>query len=107
MPKEGNAVDLVKRAAVEAVEAEKPVRLLFGTVVGESPLKIQAEQGAVYEGKMLVLTQRVTAYETEALVNGQTVRAAVRAALRTGERVLLARVQKGKRFVVLDRLGGE
>ena len=36
-----NAVELVKQAAVEAVEATKPVQYLFGKVISVSPLKIQ------------------------------------------------------------------
>lgn len=34
-----NAVEVVKKAAVEAVEAGKPVNLLFGEVISASPLK--------------------------------------------------------------------
>ena len=41
MPKPTNAVELVKKAAVEAVDASKPVHILFGTVISASPLKIR------------------------------------------------------------------
>ena len=44
MPKPTNAVELVKKAAVEAVDASKPVHILFGTVISASPLKIQVDQ---------------------------------------------------------------
>ena len=39
-----SALEAVKRAAVEAVDAKKPVLVLFGTVISDSPLKIQVEQ---------------------------------------------------------------
>ena len=42
-----NAVELVKQAAVEAVEAGKPVHLLFGEVISASPLKIQDRKSVV------------------------------------------------------------
>lgn len=139
-----NAVEAVKRAAVEAVEAGKPVQLVFGQVISASPLKIQVDQKAVYTEKMLVLTRNVTDYEvdmtvshkTEIISHGHPVtdtytgggtaqsidhdhpyegckKFLVHNALVVGDWVVLARVQGGKRFVVLDRiqphpaLGGE
>lgn len=140
-----NAVEVVKKAAVEAVEAGKPVHLLFGTVISVSPLKIQVDQKSIYTEKMLILTRNVTDYSFEMTVNHQTeletahthsyfdsdtgmgasgssdrVSEAtqhlhaytgrktfrVHNALVVGEQVLLARVQQGKKFVVLDRVKG-
>lgn len=100
-----DAVTAVKRAAVEAVEASKPVRLLTGRVIGASPLEIQTDQKIVYRGKMLLLTRNVTNYELTVGENGVSRTLRAENALKVGERVLLARVQQGKRFVVLDRLG--
>lgn len=122
MPKPTNVVELVKKAAVEAVEAGKPVTFLFGTVVSVSPLKIQVEQKATYTEKMLVLTRNVTDYEISMTASDQTeqpggdsvenrVRSVegrkkytVHNALTVGDWVILARVQKGKKFIVLDRM---
>ena len=39
-----NPVEVVKQAAVEAVEQGKPVHLIFGEVISVSPLKIQVDQ---------------------------------------------------------------
>ena len=139
-----NAVEAVKRAAIEAVEASKPVQLVFGQVISASPLKIQVDQKAIYTEKMLVLTRNVTDYEvdmtvshkTEIITHGHPVvdtykgggtaqnidhdhpyqgrkKFLVHNALVVGDQVVLARVQGGRRFVVLDRiqphpaLGGE
>jgi hypothetical protein len=130
-----NAVEAVKRAAVEAVEAGKPVNLLFGQVISASPLKIQVDQKAIYTEKMLVLTRNVTDFEvdmtvshkTEIITHGHPVtdtytgggvaedidhdhpivgrkKFKVHNALGVGDWVLLARIQKGKKFVVLDRI---
>lgn len=73
MPKPTNAVELVKKAAVEAVDASKPVHILFGTVISASPLKIQVDQKAIYTEKMLVLARNVTDYEVDMTVSHQTV----------------------------------
>lgn len=132
MPKPTNAVELVKKAAVEAVEAGKPVHLLFGTVISASPLKIQVDQKAIYTEKMLVLTRNVTDFEVDMEVSHWTENETqhqhpvttggtatptshrhqykgrkkfkVYNSLVVGDWVVLARIQKGKKFVVLDRI---
>lgn len=67
-----NPVEVVKRAAVEAVEAGKPVNILFGTVLSASPLKIQVDQKSIYTSKMLILTRNVTDFEVDMTVNHTT-----------------------------------
>ena len=146
-----DAVGIVKRAAAEAVEAGKPVTLLFGEVEAVSPLRIRTGPKTVYTESMLVLTRNVCDYETDVTISTQaeseththpvsvdvtvTVedtytgggsaaaqahasaeasahshpirgrkRVKVHNALAAGDLVVLARVQGGKRFVVLDRL---
>ncbi|MFQ9429091.1 MAG: DUF2577 domain-containing protein [Oscillospiraceae bacterium] len=125
----------MKKAAVEAVEAGKPVSFLFGEVISASPLKIQVDQKSIYTEKMLVLTRNVTDYEVDMTVSHQTVvishghpvtdtytgggtaeeinhnhpikgrkKYKVHNALVVGDKVLLGRIQGGKKFVVLDRI---
>lgn len=93
-----NAVEIVKRAAVDAMEASKPVHIVFGQVISTAPLRIQVDQKTIYTAKMLVLTRNVTNY----YINGAE---PVYNALQVGERVVLVRMQGGKKFLVLDRLG--
>lgn len=121
-----NAVELVKQAAVEAVEATKPVQFLFGKVISVSPLKIQVSAKSIYTEKMLILTRNVTDFEVDMTVSHITENRAggsgdpafashnhdykgkkkfkVHNALIMGDEVVLGRVQGGKRFVVLDRI---
>ena len=121
-----NAVELVKQAAVEAVEATKPVQFLFGKVISVSPLKIQVSAKSIYTEKMLILTRKVTDFEVDMTVSHITENRAggsgdpafashnhdykgkkkfkVHNALILGDEVVLGRVQGGKRFVVLDRI---
>ena len=120
-------VELVKRAALEAVEAGKPVQFLFGTVLSVSPLKIQIDPQTIYPAALLVLTRNVTDFDVDMTVNHATENQSggsgessfashrhaytgrktfrVHNALQVGETVLLARMQGGKRLLVLDRLG--
>lgn len=58
-------IDTIKRAAAEAIAADKPVQLLFGTVISAAPLKIQLDQKATLLEPMLVLTRNVTDYEMD------------------------------------------
>ena len=121
-----NPVEVVKRAAVEAVDQSKPVHLLFGEVISTSPLKIQVDQKSIYTEKMLILTRNVTDYEVDMTVSHTTLTRAggsgdpafeshdheykgkkkflVHNALTVGDWVVLGRVQGGKRFVVFDRI---
>lgn len=104
-----NPVEVVKQAAVEAVEQSKPVNLIFGEVISVSPLKIQVDQKTAYTEKMLVLTRNVTDFEADMTVShtpGYKGRKKFRIhnALVVGDWVVLSRVQGGKRFVVFDRI---
>lgn len=143
-------VDVVKRAALEAMEASKPVNVLFGTVVSASPLQISVEQKMTLGMKQLILTRNVTDYTVSMTITHETESALtththdysgnvdsggpgphshgytgttdptdlahiheykgtkaflVHHALKAGERVVLVRLQGGKKFLVLDRLG--
>lgn len=121
-----NPVEVVKRAAVEAVEAGKPVIILFGKVISASPLKIQVDQKTILTEKMLILTRNVTDFEVDMSVSHITLNRAggsgdpafashnhdykgrkkfkVYNALVKDDEVVLTRVQKGKRYVVWDRI---
>nr|WP_300926108.1 HU family DNA-binding protein [Turicimonas muris] len=54
---------------MEAVEAGKPVVLLFGQVISASPLKIQVDQKTILTEKMLILTRNVTDFEVDMSVS--------------------------------------
>ena len=64
MPDANELVETLKKAAVEAVEAGKPVNVYFGEVVSASPLKINVEQKMILGEKQLILSRNVTDFET-------------------------------------------
>ena len=117
LPNPINAVEAIKQAAMEAVEAGKTVQFRFGTVLSPDPLEIDLEQKMTLKAANLILTRNVTDYETEVTVIWTTESAdghthqlsgrkplTVHNKLKPGERVLLARIQGGTRFLVLDRV---
>ncbi len=116
-------VRLIKKAAVEAVEAEKPSAVCFGRVISVKPLRISVDQKFVLGEKQLILTKAVTDHCVDALVGffteeseetdtAENHRHSCRGrkkivllkGLREGEEVILLRVEGGQRFIVLDRI---
>lgn len=63
---------LVKRAALEAVEAKKPVNVFFGVVEETEPLKINVEQKMKLGKAQLVLARNVTDYNMTVTVDWES-----------------------------------
>ena len=78
---------IVKKAAVDAVNAEKPAAVCFGKVVGTSPLEISVEQKMTLGEAQLILTNTVKENEPA-----------------EGDNVCLLRMQGGQKYVVVDKL---
>lgn len=130
MPDANELVDTLKRAAVEAVEAGKPVNVYFGEVVSASPLKINVEQKMILGEKQLVLSRNVTDFKTKITAGNiknyyyigdvnsgtapvspshvhavGTIEITVHNGLAVGDGVILIRQQEGQKFIVVDRIG--
>lgn len=58
-------VRLVKQAAVEAVRADAPMAICYGTVLSPTPLKIQVDQKKILGAAQLILTDAVRDYNVE------------------------------------------
>lgn len=119
---------LVKMAALEAMEASRPVNVFIGTVVSESPLSIKIDQKRTLTSEFLVLCREVTDYDVEMTVDHMTEKMqgggkdpsftghahpykgrkvfTVHKALKEGEKVAVVQVQGGQQYLVIDRIGG-
>lgn len=115
-------VQSMKKAAVDAVDATKPVNVYFGEVRTVSPLTINVEQKMVLGESQLILTRNVTDFETMVTMNWESEEAGreshnhmiagqkqitIHNALEADEEVILIRQQGGQKFIVLDRIGGK
>lgn len=124
-------VETLKRAAVEAMQATKPVNVYFGEVVSAAPLKINVEQKMMLGEKQLILSRNVTNFKTSIIggniknyyYTGSTtdsgtapvspshvhavgkIEITVHNGLVVGDEVILIRQQEGQKFIVLDRIG--
>lgn len=126
MPNANELVKIIKKTALDAVNASNPAAFVFGKVIGVNPLKINVEQKLTLSEMQLVFTRNVTDYEIEIAVdwvtensvggsgesafdthnhavNG-TKKITVYNGLVVGDTVLLARQQGGQKFIVLDKI---
>lgn len=79
-------IEIIKQVAVNAVEARKPVALLFGTVSSLAPLKIRLSQQEEYPKEFFLALDPAPAFEE-------------------GDRLVLLRFQGGQQFLILGKEG--
>lgn len=109
-----NLLELIKRAAQDAVAASQPVQVHIGTVLSAEPLRVQVDQRFILPAAALVVPESLTQYEVDLshghqYAGGTTGEAltepvVIRRGLAAGDQVLLLRVQGGERYVILDRV---
>lgn len=109
----------LKQCATGAQDASKPMAVVFGTVLLESPLTVNVEEKLTLSTAQLVLTRNVTDYTTDMTVDHMTEVASAHAhgylgrkeflvhhTLLKGDRVVMLREQGGQRYIILDRVVG-
>lgn len=127
-------IDIMKRSALDAVEAGKPCDLRYGTVISIAPLKVRVTNQFIIPKSMLIVPEYLTDYEIEVTVkpdygwntqnrSGGSGEAAftshnhdiyferkkilIHGALKVGDKVVLLRQAGGQHFLILDRLPKE
>ncbi|CAI6081998.1 hypothetical protein PAECIP112173_03396 [Paenibacillus sp. JJ-100] len=80
-------LDVIKKAAVAAVDAKSPVQIMYGNVTSTQPLEITVEQRFALRDPFLVIPESAT--QKNWMI---------------GDSALMLRVQGGDSYVVLDRL---
>jgi hypothetical protein len=96
---------LMKKTAVEAVNASKPANMVFGKVIDTSPLKIKIHQKLILTSAQLVLTRSVTDYRLSVTEDDVHKTVTVCNALKNGEEVILMQTAGGQKYIVIDRIG--
>lgn len=79
-------VQAIKKAAIEAVEASKPVTALFGTVVSVDPLQVKIDQYEPLDKTFLTIPEHILA-----------------GGLDVGDKVVLLGPKGGQRYVVIGK----
>ena len=87
-------VNVMKTAALEAVESTKPVAVMFGTISEIEPLTVNVEQKITLSTAQLIMTKTFAENSPE-----------------IGNSVILLRQQGGQKFIIIDviatEIGGE
>lgn len=122
-------VKLIKKIAMEAVEAGKPMNLTFGRVLSPDGLSVDVDQKIRLKEKQLMLGETLREYEAELEVEleemeleleleieGGIVPAVARGKgtvkgkgkilrrLDAGDEVILMRMQGGQKYMVIDKV---
>jgi len=110
-------VELIKMAALGAVNESKPASIVFGTVVDVTPLKINIEQRLTLNAAQLILTSNVKDYDADMTVEHFTEQTnehahaytgrktfRVHNGLAVGEQVIMLQMQGGQKYIVLDKV---
>ena len=126
-------LDIMKLAASDAIENNKPCDLRYGSVVSTNPLKVQVTNQFVLPESSLIVPEHLTDYEVKITTSGYgwvtdnrsggsgdaayashnhdinrsetTVK--VHGALKVGDKVAILRQSGGQFYYILDRLPKE
>ncbi|HBF4337410.1 UNVERIFIED_CONTAM: hypothetical protein C3P01_19235 [Clostridioides difficile] len=81
-------LQIIKKAAMDAVETSNPMRVVFGTIESVSPLKVKIEQKLSIDAFFLIQTDTFKRYTDKKI----------------GDKLVLIRMQGGQQYLILDRM---
>ena len=118
-------IEIVKQAAVEAVNAADPSGLEYGTVISADPLKVRLDTKEILDEGFFILTNNVRKYQTKIKIDKGELKKSlvgtdnehthefpdeftitVNNELKADDKVILIKQQGGQKYVILDKIGG-
>ena len=112
-------LQVIKRAALDAVHASSPMEVRFGTVVELEPLTVETERRMRLWEDILIVPESLKRYEidvshlhnTNCGADGASASTdfalseplVIREGLQLGDKVILLRVQGGEKYLVVDK----
>lgn len=108
-------IPIIKQAAVDAVNSSQPVNFLFGTVIGTNPLKIQVTPKLILESGNVIIPESLTKTSVSSTINGSVsssgktfyfnnpVTITLDRSIKKGDSLILARIQGGSKYLIVDR----
>lgn len=97
-------IDVIKRAALEAVNNTQMCDLRYGKVVSTNPLKVQVTNQFTIPETLLVVPKQLTNYRVGISLDGEAKTITINNALKVGDKVALLRKQGGQSYFILDRV---
>lgn len=95
--------EAIKLLAQQQNDGTYPTAVLFGTVKAINPLKVQIDSKLIVES-FLVVAERLTKHEVETEQGYNKV--IIDNSLKVDDKVIVLRQQGGKKYIILDRIGG-
>jgi len=105
-------LNLIKKAAVSAVEASNPTSITYGKVISIAPLSIQIDQKLILPEVFLIVPEYLTEkkitisepeYSGGGGINIIQKEYVIREALKVNDNVILIKCNGGQKYIVLDR----
>lgn len=81
-----NLAQLIKKAAIEAVEASKPSDLIFGKIVSTNPLKVYVDQKLTLSDEFVFTTYAYSQI------------------IQDNDNVVMIRAQGGQKYLIIDKV---
>lgn len=81
-----NLIQIIKRAALDAVKASKPCCIMKGTVINLNPIEVQIKQNMILDEAFLLIPKRI------------------QKSIKQGDSVALLRQDGGQVFYILDQI---
>lgn len=106
-------IETIKKAGLGAVNATNPVNILFGEVLDIKDFKIKIDQKRILSKKFFIIPESLTRYEidfshmhnfTEGLTSSSLGKVVIREGLKSGDKVILLRLQGGDEYLILDKV---
>ena len=99
-----NLLESIKIASIDAINASKPVEIVFGIVLSIEPLKIDLEQKLTLSESFLIVPEQFTDRKINIVIDDEEKEIEIKSALKVDDKLILARVQGGQKYLVLSRL---
>lgn len=97
-------LQLIKKAAMDAVEASQPVAILYGTIKEITPFEVEVDQRFLLPEEFFIFTDATKELKLE-IGDREYI---IRPKLKIGDKLILLRTQgnsdKGVKYVILDRV---
>lgn len=94
----------IKIAALDAVNASKPIEIIPGEVLSISPLKINLEQKLTLTEAFVIVPREFKNYTLKIMIDNEEKEIEIKNALEVGEKIMLAKIQGGQKYLILARL---
>lgn len=99
-----NLLESIKTASIDAINASKPVEIVYGIVLSIEPLKIDLEQKLTLSESFLIVPEEFTDRKINIVIDDEEKEIEIKSALKVDDKLILARVQGGQKYLVLSRL---